>query len=138
MKNRASRKIMVFGTFDIFHQGHESFLKQARREGDFLVVVIARDETVTKIKKQKPRNQEQKRKRILENNHLADSVILGNLGDKYAVIKKYKPDVICLGYDQKAYVDKLKNKLKQFGLEKTQIKKLKPFHPEKYKSSLLV
>jgi len=128
---------MVFGTFDIFHKGHESFLKQARQEGDFLIVVIARDKTVAKIKKQKPRNQEQKRKRILENSHLADKVTLGNLGDKYAIIKKYQPDIICLGYDQKTYVDKLKDKLKQFGLEKTQIKKLKPLHPEKYKSSLL-
>ncbi len=131
------KKVMVFGTFDIFHSGHINFLEQARQEGDFLIVVIARDKTVAKIKKQKPKNQEQKRKRILENNHLADKVILGNLSDKYAIIKKYQPDIICLGYDQKAFVDKLKNKLQQFGLEKTRIKKLKPFHPEKYKSSLL-
>lgn len=136
MKN-IPKRVMVFGTFDIFHKGHIYFLKQARRQGDFLTVVVARDETVAKIKKQKPRNKEQKRKRILENNHLADKVILGNLNDKYAVIKKYQPDIICLGYDQKAYVDKLKNKLQQFGLKKTRIKKLKPFHPEKYKSSLL-
>ena len=131
------KKVMVFGTFDIFHQGHINFLQQARRQGDFLIVVIARDETVAKIKKQKTRNKEQKRKRILENNHLADEVVLGNLKNKYAVINKYKPDIICLGYDQKAFVGKLKDKLRQFGLEKTRIKKLKPFHPEKYKSSLL-
>lgn len=128
---------MVFGTFDIFHKGHINFLQQARRQGDFLIAVIARDETVAKIKKQKTRNKEKKRKRVLENSNLVDKVILGNLGDKYAIIKKYQPDIICLGYDQKAYVDKLKDKLRQFGLEKTQIKKLKPFHPEKYKSSLL-
>ncbi|PJA88107.1 MAG: hypothetical protein CO140_00665, partial [Candidatus Moranbacteria bacterium CG_4_9_14_3_um_filter_40_7] len=83
-------------------------------------------------------NSEQKRKRILENSRLADKVILGSLGDKYAVIKKYRPDIICLGYDQNAFVDKLKDKLRQFGLEKTRIEKLKPFYPKKYKSSLLV
>lgn len=131
------KEVMVFGTFDIFHKGHINFLKQARRKGDFLMVVIARDETVAKIKKQGTRNKEQKRKRILENSQLADKVILGNLGDKYSVIKKYQPDMICLGYDQKVFIDKLKDKLKQFGLKKTKIKKLKPFHPEKYKSSLL-
>ena len=131
------KKVMVFGTFDIFHKGHINFLQQARRQGDFLIVVVARDETVAEIKKQKTRNKEQKRKRILENSHLADKIILGNLGDKYAVIKKYQPDIICLGYDQKVYVDKLKDKLQQFGMEKTRIKKLKHFHPEKYKSSLL-
>lgn len=132
------KKVIVFGTFDIFHKGHESFLKQARREGDFLLVVVARDETVAKIKKQKPRNKEQKRKRILESSHLADKVILGSLSDKYAVIKKYQPDVICLGYDQKAYVYKLKDKIKEFGLDKNKIIKLKSYYPEKYKSSLLV
>jgi FAD synthetase len=131
------KKVMVFGTFDIFHKGHENFLKQARRKGDFLLVVVARDKTVAKIKKQKTRNKEQKRKRILENSHLVDKVILGNLGDKYAIIKKYQPDIIYLGYDQKAYVDKIKDKLLEYGLEKTKIIRLKPFHPEKYKSSKL-
>jgi FAD synthetase len=131
------KKVMVFGTFDIFHKGHISFLQQARREGDFLLVVVARDETVKKIKKRQAKNNARKRLLAIKNSQLADKVILGSLGDKYAVIKKYQPDVICLGYDQKAYVDKLKDKLRQFGLEKTRIKKLEPFHPEKYKSSLL-
>ena len=131
------KKVMVFGTFDIFHQGHINFLQQARREGDFLIVVIAQDETVKKIKKRKAQNSARKRLLVVKNSQLADKVILGNLGDKYAVIKKYQPDVICLGYDQEAFIDKLKDKLKQFGLEKTQIKKMKPFHPEKYKSSRL-
>jgi FAD synthetase len=132
------KKVMVFGTFDIFHKGHINFLQQARREGDFLLVVVARDETVQKIKKRKAQNSARKRLLAIKNSQLADKVLLGGLGDKYAVIKKYQPDIICLDYDQKAYVDKLKDKLQQFGLEKTRIKKLKPFHPEKYKSSLLV
>ncbi|MBU2028668.1 adenylyltransferase/cytidyltransferase family protein [Patescibacteria group bacterium] len=131
------KKVMVFGTFDVFHKGHKSFLKQARRKDDFLTVVVARDETVAKIKKQKTKNKEQKRKRILENSQLADKVILGSLGDKYAVIKKYQPDIICLGYDQKAFVDKLKDKLVGFKLDKTHIIKLKSYYPKKYKSSLL-
>jgi FAD synthetase len=135
--NKINRQVMVFGTFDIFHQGHINFLQQARRQGDFLIAVVARDETVEKVKKRKARNSARKRLLALRNSQLADKVLLGNLGDKYAVIKKYQPNVICLGYDQEAFVDKLKDKLKQFGLEKTQIKKLKSFHPEKYKSSLL-
>jgi FAD synthetase len=131
------KKVMVFGTFDIFHRGHESFLQQARQQGDFLIAVMARDETVKKIKKRQPQNNINKRLLAVKNSQLADKVILGNLGDKYTVIKKYRPDIICLGYDQKAYVDKLKDKLQEFGLKNTKIKKLKPFHPEKYKSSLL-
>jgi len=132
------KKVMAFGTFDIFHKGHESYLKQAKKAGDYLIAVVARDKTVLSVKNKKSGNSEQKRKRILENSRLADKVILGSLGDKYAVIKKYRPDIICLGYDQNAFVDKLKDKLRQFGLEKTRIEKLKPFYPKKYKSSLLV
>lgn len=134
---KANKKVMVFGTFDIFHKGHESFLKQARRKGDFVIAVVARDKTVSDVKKQKPTNSEQKRLRILENSGLADNVILGSLSDKYLVIKKYQPDVICLGYDQKAFIADLTKKLKKFCLGKTKIIRLKSYCPEKYKSSKL-
>jgi cytidyltransferase-like protein len=131
------KKVMVFGTFDIFHEGHVSFLKQAGEYGDCLVAVVARDETVLKVKKQETRNKEQARVKILQSSKLANEVILGSLKDKYAVIKKYKPDVICLGYDQKAFTKYLKNKLGEFKLDKTQIIRLKSYYPEKYKSSLM-
>ena len=59
-------KIMVFGTFDIFHEGHKNFLKQAREYGDYLIVVVARDETVEKVKKRLPQNDENSRLEIIE------------------------------------------------------------------------
>ena len=41
---------MVFGTFDILHQGHLDFFKQARKlvANPFLVVSVARDVNVKK------------------------------------------------------------------------------------------
>jgi FAD synthetase len=129
--------VMVFGTFDIFHKGHESFLKQAKKLGDHLIVVIARDKTVEKVKKQRTVNNEQERLRIIKNSGLADEIIPGNIKNKYAVIQKYKPDVIALGYDQKFFIDKLEEKLKDFKLSKTKIVRLKPHKPEIYKSSKL-
>jgi len=131
------KKVMVFGTFDIFHKGHENFLKQARKYGDRLIVVIARDKTVFEVKKQKTRNKEQERLKILADNNPSDSIILGSLGDKYAVIKKYQPDVICLGYDQNIFVKDLRRKLGEFELDKTKVIRLKSYYPEKYKTSLL-
>ena len=128
---------MVFGTFDIFHKGHENFLKQARKYGDFLIVVVARDKTVSSVKKQKTKNKEKERVEAIKKSDSADEVVLGNLGDKYSIIRKYKPDVICLGYDQSVFIDKLENKLKEFKLDKTRIVRLKSYYPEKYKSSLL-
>ncbi len=130
------KKVMVFGTFDIFHPGHRSFLRQAKKLGDYLIVVVARDKTVETTKKQKPLNKEAARVKIIKNSRLADEVILGSLTDKYAVIKKYRPDIICLGYDQKHFIGGLKKKPDSFGL-KSNIVRLKPYAPGRYKSSKL-
>lgn len=128
---------MVFGTFDIFHLGHRSFLRQAKESGDYLTVVVARDKTVKSVKKQDTKNKEQTRLENVQKSMLADEVILGSLGDKYEVIKKYKPDVICLGYDQKFFIKNLKSKLMDFGLIETEVIRLKSYKPEIYKSSKL-
>ena len=117
--------------------GHKNFLKQARKFGGYLIVVIARDKTVENIKKRLSQNNENNRLKIVEKSSLADEVILGNLENKYEVIKKYKPDVICLGYDQEVNLKELKEKLIEFNFYKTKLVRLKSFHPEKYKSSKL-
>jgi FAD synthetase len=130
------KKVMAFGTFDIFHKGHESYLKQAKKLGDYLIVVVARDKTVLRIKKQETGNKEQERLEKIKSNNLVDEVVLGSLKNKYVVIKKYKPDVIALGYDQKVNLIELKEKLKKFKL-KSKIARLKSYKPEIYKSSKL-
>lgn len=138
MKNeKHKKKVMVFGTFDIFHLGHRSFLRQAKENGDYLTVVVARDKTVKSVKKQDTKNKEQARLENVQKSMLADEVVLGSLGDKYEVIKKYKPDVICLGYDQKFFIKNLKSKLMDFGLVETEVVRLKSYKPEIYKSSKL-
>jgi len=43
MNKIKKKKVMVFGTFDIFHPGHRSFLNQAKKYGNYLIVVVARD-----------------------------------------------------------------------------------------------
>lgn len=139
MKNeKHKKKVMVFGTFDIFHLGHRSFLRQAKENGDYLTVVVARDKTVKSVKKQDTKNKEQTRLENVQKSMLADEVVLGSLGDKYEVIKKYKPDVICLGYDQKFFIKNLKSKLIDFGLIETEVIRLKSYKPEIYKSSKLI
>lgn len=135
MRHQAQKiKTMAFGTFDIFHQGHENFLKQARERGNYLIVVIARDKTVLKVKGKLPRNSEIARLKAVLKSELADKAVLGGLKNKYAVIKKHQPDIICLGYDQNAFTEKLEEKLKEYKL-KTKIIRLKPYYPTKYKSS---
>lgn len=44
------KKVMTFGTFDVFHPGHLYYLREAKKLGNYLVTVVARDETVLNIK----------------------------------------------------------------------------------------
>lgn len=131
------KKVMVFGTFDIFHKGHINFLQQAKKYGEYLIVVVARDITVKKVKKNFPQNKENDRIKVIKDSELAESVVLGNIGNKYLLIKKYKPEVICLGYDQKFFIDNLKSGLSKLGLERTRIIRLRSYKPNIYKSSKL-
>ena len=43
-------KVMATGTFDLLHMGHIFYLKEAKKLGDTLVVVVATDATVRKLK----------------------------------------------------------------------------------------
>jgi len=126
---------MAFGTFDILHPGHINFLKQAKKYGN-LIVVIARDKTVKEVKGKLSKYGEKERLKAILSLNLTHKVILGSLKDKYAAIKKYKPDVISLGYDQKHFTEQLEIKLKELNL-KTKIVRLKSYKPEIYKSSKL-
>jgi FAD synthetase len=130
------KKILVTGTFDILHPGHLHFLTQARKKGDVLIVVVARDKTVRTIKNRVPLHAEKQRAANLRRQHLADRVVLGHLGDKYKIIEQIKPDIICLGYDQWAFTQNLESELAQRGLHPSIIR-LKAFKPHQYKSSLL-
>jgi FAD synthetase len=105
------KKVMVFGSFDHLHPGHIYFLNEAKKHGDFLVVVIGRDETILKVKGKKPKYSEVERKKHLEITGIPDKVVLGKLGDKYKVIEEHKPDIICLGYDQDSFSVGLEEKL---------------------------
>ncbi len=126
---------MVFGTFDVFHKGHKNFLEQAQKYGNYLIVIVARDKNVKKIKGEFPQNNEQERFVEVKKSRLANEAVLGNLTDKYKIIKKYRPNIICLGYDQETSIKKLKVKLFNFNLLNTKIVHLKAHYPEKYKSS---
>lgn len=128
--------IMAFGTFDFFHAGHENYLQQARTLGDQLIVVVARDETVKKVKGAAPMYNERKRLRDVQSCKHVDRAVLGNADDKYRVIKRYAPDVLALGYDQYVFTYGLKNYFIKENLN-VEIVRLDAFQPETFKSSLI-
>lgn len=132
----AQGKAIAFGTFDILHKGHIDFFRQAKELGDFLAVVVARDSTVERIKGIKPLNDEEKRLAEVRKSPAVDLAVLGYEDDPYRVIEEQKPDVICLGYDQNSYSEGLGQEIKKRGIT-ARIARLKPYMPEKYKSSKL-
>ncbi|MBI2639064.1 FAD synthase [Candidatus Peregrinibacteria bacterium] len=130
------KRVMTFGTFDRFHAGHESYLKQAKALGDYLIVIIARDKTVARIKGRRSDYDEKKRVAAVKSSKLADKVVLGEHGDKYEVIKKYKPDVIALGYDQFTFTFRLEKFLIDHKMN-TKVIRMNPYRPTEFKTSLI-
>lgn len=133
---KKQKKVMVFGTYDIVHPGHLNFFRQAKEHGDYLIVVVGRDDTVTSVKERSPLHDEKSRVKKIRSLELVDKAVLGNKTDKYKVIERYKPYIICLGYDQYFFTEKLKEELEKRKL-KVKIKRLKPHKPEIHKSSKL-
>lgn len=139
MKREMERtRIMVFGTFDGLHRGHLFFLKQARKlaKKSFLIVSIARDKNVFKIKGKYPEKKEHARIILVKKSNLVDKVVLSGVQNPYPHIIKERPNIIALGYDQRAYVKNLKKELKNKGLG-VKVVRLKPYKEKIYKNHLL-
>jgi len=128
--NQKTKRVVCAGTFDHLHPGHVSFLEQAKALGDELVVIVARDENVKRIKGIEP-EPENLRKLNVEKTGVPDRVVLGNLGkDPLSILDELLPDIVALGYDQRVSEDGIKATLPD-----CTVIRLKPFHPEKFKSS---
>ncbi len=129
---------MVFGTFDGLHAGHFDFFKQARKLSSkpFLIVSVARDRNVLRIKGKPPFFNEKKRLILIKKSGLANKVVLSGLTNHIPHIIKEHPSIIALGYDQKAYVKNLRKDLKNKGVS-TKIIRLKSYEEKFYKNHLL-
>lgn len=123
-------RVLSCGTFDHLHPGHRSFLEQAAALGEELVVVVARDENVRRIKGCSPDHGEEERRALVEALGIAAQVRLGYPGrDFLRIVAEIQPEIIALGYDQRPPPG-LREAFPQI-----QIAVLKPYYPERYKSS---
>jgi len=110
------RVVMTGGVFDLIHVGHMATLEGARRLGDILVVVVARDVSVKRTKGRSPFNDETSRLRIVRGLKPVDAAILGDKHDMYRVTQLIRPDVIALGYDQKHDEAKIAEEMRRRGM----------------------
>ena len=117
-KNKKRKVVLASGAFDLLHYGHVYYLSNAKKAGGEnakLVVIVAKDKTVEKLKGSKPIIPEDQRRALVESLKVVDEAILGyeNM-DMLRVIEKVKPDIIALGYDE----EKIESKLKRLISEK--------------------
>ena len=97
---RKLKVVFIGGGFEVIHPGHLHTIKAARRLGDVLVVVVARDSTIRKRKGREPVSTESQRVELLSSLREVDAAIMGTTGDIYETLAKVSPDVVALGYDQ--------------------------------------
>jgi len=92
-------RVMATGVFDLLHPGHIEYLSEAKKLGDELVVVVARDSTAERFK-HRPIVPEEQRVEMVSALKPVDRAILGNEGSIYDILSEIRPDVIALGFDQ--------------------------------------
>lgn len=137
-KETGKTRIMVFGTFDMIHSGHRNFFNQARKlaKRPYLIVSIARDKNVLRIKGSLPRFSQYERLQLVQSVPDVDEAVIGGYRDHLPHILKARPEIIAIGYDQVAYVKGLRQQLRDHGLT-VKVVRLKPYKVDRYKTSLL-
>lgn len=129
--------VLVFGVFDILHDGHRYFLNNAKSLGEKLIVAIAPDEVVTALKKNPPHNPLALRIKNLEAEKITDQIIVGDTdSESWNIFSLCKPDVVALGYDQENLGIVLDAKIKKSNLN-IKIVRIKPFNDGSIHSSSL-
>lgn len=93
------KTVVAAGTFDILHPGHLHYLSHAKEHGR-LVVIVSSDEWAQRGGKQLVHTQAE-RAALVRGLRIVDEVVLGGSGSQLTAIKRIKPNVIYLGYDQK-------------------------------------
>ena len=121
---KKEKKVLVAGTFDIIHPGHIYLINEAKKLGK-VIVNVARDSTVKRIKNKVPVIPEEQRLEVIRNIKGVYKARLGNEGsDLLKVVEEEKPDIILLGPNQNFDEKTIEQELKRRGLQ-VEVKRLK-------------
>ncbi len=114
------KRIITFGTFDLFHIGHLRILERAKAEGDYLIVGISTDALNYSKKQKNPIYSEKDRMRIIQSLKVVDEVFYEeSLELKGDYIKQFNADVLVMGNDWEGRFDEFKSLCEVVYLERT-------------------
>ena len=113
------KKVITYGTFDLFHVGHLNILKRAKELGDYLVVAVSSD-AFNAIKGKKCIIPDYERMEIVRAIKYVDEVIVEDSWDqKIDDVKKHNIDIFVMGDDWEGKFDFLKDYCEVFYLPRT-------------------
>ena len=103
------RKVITYGTFDLFHYGHVHLLRRAREQGDYLIVALSTDDFNEREKGKRTYFSYAQRKLILEAIRYVDEVIPEESWEqKRTDVKEHGVSCFVIGDDWRGKFDFLK------------------------------
>lgn len=113
-------KVITYGTFDLFHEGHYNLLKRAKQLGDYLIVGVTSEEYDQTRGKLNVIDSLMTRIENVKKTGFADEIIVEeSQGQKFSDIKKYDIDIFTVGSDWVGKFDYLKDYCKVIYLDRT-------------------
>ncbi len=105
--NPEGRRVITFGTFDLFHLGHVNLLRRAKALGDWLVVGVSSDELNARKKGRNPYFSLEERLAIVGHSRAVDEVFVEEaLELKGDYIQQHRARVLVMGDDWQGRFDR--------------------------------
>ncbi len=104
------KRVVTFGTFDLFHYGHLRILERASKLADELYVGVSSDKLNFSKKNRYPLYNEEERMHIVSSLGFVNGVFLEeSLELKREYLEKYKADILLMGNDWEGRFDEFKD-----------------------------
>lgn len=114
------KKVITYGTYDLFHQGHYNLLKRAKELGDYLIVGVTSEHFDEERGKVNVVDSVLERVENVRKTGFADEIIIeDHQGQKIEDIQKYDVDIFTVGSDWVGTFDYLNKYCKVVYLERT-------------------